>query len=104
MTKTIWTIIHDILIHPICGLFWIIGLDRQGNWLHDKTVHPLNYEDETWFPPNSAIKEAELYIADSLENTVPQYEIQRLIVKKYNLHPYMARILIDEVSDKSIYV
>lgn len=44
--EKLWTLIHDVLAHPICGLCWILGLQRLGNWLHVITVHPLNYDDE----------------------------------------------------------
>ena len=46
-----WMLIHDAVAHPICALLWLVGLQRAGDWLHDVTVHPLNYADEEWAAP-----------------------------------------------------
>ena len=48
--KKFWFFIHDVIIHPICGILWILGLDKWGDWLHDITVNEVNYGDETWSP------------------------------------------------------
>lgn len=26
---------HNIVIHPICGVLYLVGATRLGNWLHD---------------------------------------------------------------------
>lgn len=25
---------HNIVVHPVCGLLWLIGAQRLGDWLH----------------------------------------------------------------------
>ena len=53
MRRRLWILIHDGLAHPICAALWILGINRLGDWLHEVTVHPLNYDDERWSPPES---------------------------------------------------
>ena len=55
-----WVFIHDVLAHPICGLCWVLGLRRVGDWLHEATVHPLNYREEWWSPPIESITENDI--------------------------------------------
>lgn len=50
--KILWIFVHDVLAHPICGFLWIAGfavplLSHLGDWLHDVTVHPCNYDAES---------------------------------------------------------
>jgi hypothetical protein len=26
--------LHNIVIHPICGVLWFVGARRAGDWLH----------------------------------------------------------------------
>ena len=40
--------VHDCLAHPVCGLFWVFGSDRFGDWLHDITVFAANEDAERW--------------------------------------------------------
>ena len=28
-------LIHNVIIHPIAGVLWFVGLTRTGDWLHD---------------------------------------------------------------------
>jgi hypothetical protein len=32
-----WTV-HNMIGHPLCELFCIVGLKAIGNWIHDNTV------------------------------------------------------------------
>lgn len=47
-TKLAWVFIHDVLAHPVCGLLWILGFSKAGDWLHEVSLHPLNYQEERW--------------------------------------------------------
>jgi len=51
MSKKLAILIHDIIAHPICGILWIVGAEKTGDYLHDLTVAEILYEDETWTPP-----------------------------------------------------
>jgi len=53
LKKKLWIFIHDFVAHPICALCWIFGAYGIGDWLHDKTVHPINYDDEIWTRPDT---------------------------------------------------
>lgn len=33
--KSIRFALHNIVVHPICGVMWLIGLKRLPNWMHD---------------------------------------------------------------------
>lgn len=40
-----WTVLHDTVAHPVCGILWAINhslSNRIGYWLHDITL------PETW--------------------------------------------------------
>lgn len=47
-TKLAWIFLHDVLAHPVCGLLWILGFSKAGDWLHEASLHPLNYQEERW--------------------------------------------------------
>ncbi len=40
--------IHDVVTHPVCGVLWILGLDKVADWLHDSTVFVTNETEEEW--------------------------------------------------------
>jgi hypothetical protein len=47
-TRPLWVILHDVVGHPVCGVLWVLGLRRLGDWLHDVTLPPLSEADEQW--------------------------------------------------------
>jgi hypothetical protein len=26
---------HNLIAHPVAGIFWFFGLEKVGNWVHD---------------------------------------------------------------------
>ncbi len=46
--KRLGFLIHDVLAHPLCGLLWIVGFQKAGDWFHEATVFEVNREDEVW--------------------------------------------------------
>lgn len=46
--RAVWTLIHDVIAHPLCGALWIAGLKRAGDRLHDLTLPPLSWRDELY--------------------------------------------------------
>ena len=46
-----WTVLHDVLAHPIAGVLWAINApvtNRAGYWLHDITL-PMAWQlDENY--------------------------------------------------------
>ena len=31
-------LVHNVIVHPICGVLWFLGADRAGDWLHRITA------------------------------------------------------------------
>lgn len=41
LKHAVWTVLHDIVAHPVCGILWTINRpipNRIGYWLHDITL------------------------------------------------------------------
>ena len=50
--RAAWTIVHDVIAHPVCGMLWAIAgvfglalLKRAGDFLHEVTLPPMSLED-----------------------------------------------------------
>ena len=41
--KNAW---HNIVVHPIAGILWLLGLQRAGDWFHGTDTDEANLEEE----------------------------------------------------------
>lgn len=46
--KKLGFLVHDVLVHPVCGWCWILGLQRIGDWLHERSLFQCNQREEVW--------------------------------------------------------
>lgn len=56
-TKMFWILIHDFFAHPVCAWLWVLGFSKAGDWLHEASLHPLNYQEEKWSENNASEEE-----------------------------------------------
>lgn len=35
MKCKIMSFIHNVIIHPICGIMWLLGFSKIPDWLHE---------------------------------------------------------------------
>ena len=47
MNERLKTLIHNLIIHPIAGIFWALGMESAGDWTHEI----CSPEQSDVFPP-----------------------------------------------------
>lgn len=30
--------LHNIIVHPICGVLWLVGFEKLPDWMHENLI------------------------------------------------------------------
>ncbi len=74
VARSFWTVLHDVIAHPVCGVLWILGakrsrpqrslLERAGDWLHEATLPPMGWSDVEYLRKRGVIEVSESSVGD----------------------------------------